>query len=65
MRDIVEVKATSPTKGPNLLYGLIFAIVLWASCTSIIQRIQCPKMTETELFFRIPKSFVLNFHICK
>lgn len=44
------------------IIGIILVLLLlWIGVTSIIAGFKNPKLTETELFLRIPKSFVLNF----
>lgn len=44
------------------IIGIILVLLLlWIGVTSIIARFKNPKLTETELFLRIPKSFILNF----
>jgi len=49
----------------NLGFGIIIIITLWMAITTYIQAFSCPKMTHTEIFINIPKSFVLNFDKCK
>lgn len=41
---------------------LILLIVLWISVTTSIQRFKNPQLTETELFLKIPDSFLLKFN---
>jgi len=38
--------------------------VMWISITTLTQRFKCSKMTETELFLHIPKSFIMDFKNC-
>lgn len=40
---------------------IIAMIILWTASTTIIQAFKNPSLTQTELFLKIPKSFVLNF----
>lgn len=44
------------------ILGII--ILLWISITNIIQSFKCDSMTSTQLFKRLPQSFVLNFKTC-
>lgn len=48
----------------NALYFLLFAVFLWVGISNVIQAFKCPKMTQTELFLRIPKSFVCDWDNC-
>lgn len=43
------------------LLMVLFVIVAWVAITSSIQRFKHPDYTETELFLKIPNSFILNF----
>lgn len=45
----------------QILYLLLFLIVINAAVTSFIYGIKHPKKTETERFLHIPKSFIWNF----
>lgn len=44
---------------------IVISSLMWMSITNIIQAIKCPKMTQTELFLHIPKSFVCEWKVCK
>lgn len=48
----------------NALYFMLVAVFLWVAISSTIQRFKCTKMSETELFLHIPKSFVCNWQHC-
>jgi hypothetical protein len=48
----------------NVLYALLLLAILWVVLSTTIQRFKCPKMTETELFLRIPKSIIGNWESC-
>ena len=39
-------------------------VFLNIAITSIIQRLKCPKKTETELLFLLPSNFIYNFNRC-
>jgi hypothetical protein len=45
----------------KILYIIFCIMVIWCVITSIIQRFENSKLTETELFMKIPKSFILDF----
>lgn len=45
-------------------YVLLVAVFLWVAISSTIQRFKCAKLTETEIFIRIPKSFVCDWANC-
>ncbi len=45
-------------------YVLLVAVFLWVSVSNIIQAFKCPKMTQTELFLHIHKSFVCDWQHC-
>lgn len=52
---------------PYKIQGLrtfIMIAALWIALTSIIQRAICPSFTETEIFIRIPNSFIGDFKRC-
>lgn len=51
-------------RAKNVLILLLAALVMWVAITTIIQRAACKSMSETELFLRIPKSFLCNFKVC-
>ena len=46
------------------LRTFIIIVALWIALTSIVQRVMCPSFTETEIFIRIPKSFIGDFKCC-
>lgn len=45
----------------NVIWFILVLLLLWMVVTSTIARFKNPKLTETELFLRIPKSFILDF----
>ena len=49
------------TKKYITIYVILVSLLLWTTITTVIVRFKNPKLTETELFLRIPKSFILNF----
>ena len=49
------------SKITTIVWFILVFLLLWTGVTSIIARFKNPKLTETELFLRIPKSFILNF----
>jgi len=54
--------------GKNIIKAIrIILIVLlsWVALSSFIQRYKCPAMTETQLFFNIPKSFICDWAACR
>jgi hypothetical protein len=51
-------------ENPKPKFLLIAALIMWISISTFIQRVKCPKMTETELFLRIPQSFLANWQLC-
>ena len=49
----------------HLLYNIILILsILWVSISTLIQALVCPKMTQTELFLHIPKSFICVWEYC-
>ncbi len=44
-----------------LLLYLILLLNIWIGGCCTIQAILCPDLTQTELFLRIPNSFILDF----
>jgi hypothetical protein len=46
------------------LYVGLTLIGVWIAITSTIQRFFCFKLSETELFLKIPKNFILRFDEC-
>lgn len=49
----------------TLIQGILIGCLIWVSITCLIQRFFCDKLTETELFKRIPQSSQLDFIHCK
>lgn len=47
-----------------VVYAMLVAVFLWVAISSTIQRFKCVKLTETEIFIRIPKSFVCDWANC-
>lgn len=45
----------------NIIWLILVLLLLWIGVTSAIARFKNPKLTETELLLRIPKSFILDF----
>jgi len=45
----------------NAVYFVLVAVFLWVAISNIIQAFKCPKMSQTELFLHIPKSFVCDW----
>lgn len=45
----------------NIIWFILVLLLLWTAVTYSIAGFKNPKLTQTELFLRIPKSFVLNF----
>ena len=45
----------------NVIWFILVLLLLWMIITSTIVRFKNPKLTETELLLRIPKSFILDF----
>ena len=43
----------------------ILIILLNSALTTIVQRYKCVELSETELFLRIPKSYVWDFIECE
>ena len=48
----------------NFAY-LLVPLFLWVSISSTIQRFKCAQLTGTEIFIRIPKSFMCDWVNCK
>ena len=46
----------------NIVWFILVLLLLWTTITTVIVRFKNPELTETELFLRIPKSFILNFN---
>ena len=49
----------------NFVYVMLIAVFMWVAISSTIQRFKCAELTETELFIRIPNSFVCDWVNCK
>ena len=47
-----------------VVYAMLVAVFMWVAISSTIQRFKCTKLTETEIFIRIPKSFVCDWVNC-
>ena len=47
-----------------VVYAMLVAVFMWVGISSTIQRFKCAKLTETEIFIRIPKSFVCDWANC-
>jgi len=47
------------------LYIAFICPILWLALMNGYQSFTCPKMTQTELFLRLGKSFILDFKECK
>lgn len=47
-----------------VVYAMLVAVFMWVAISSTIQRFKCAKLTETELFLHIPKSFVCDWKHC-
>ena len=43
---------------------MLILLVMWVFVTTMLQRLQCPKMTCTELLLNIPDSAIGQFAIC-
>lgn len=48
----------------DILYFTVVGSFVWTAFTSIIQSFMCARLTQTEVFMRIPKSFLLDFINC-
>lgn len=44
--------------------SIFYLIILWGVISSYIQRFKCENLTETQLFKRIPNSFVCDWVEC-
>ena len=49
----------------RILSRLLIFVMLWISVTTLIQAYKCTKLTQTELFYRIPDSIILDFEVCE
>ena len=47
------------------LKTLLIVFIIWIVTVSIIQRIKCDKLTETQLLKDIPMNSILRFEKCK
>ena len=47
------------------LYLFFVCVMLWTVLMNGYQSFKCPKMTQTELFLHLHKSFILDFKECK
>jgi hypothetical protein len=57
-------KLNFTTKTAIVVYAMLVAVFMWVAISSTIQRFKCAKLTETEIFIRIPKSFVCDWANC-
>lgn len=48
----------------HTLYIFFAAVFLWVAVSNMIQAFKCPKMSQTELFLHIPKSFLCDWECC-
>lgn len=48
----------------NIGKGILYFIIFWVALTTIIQRFKCPELSETELFIRIPNSYIWDWYDC-
>ena len=48
-------------KRTTIIGIILVLLLLWMGVTSTIAAFKNPKLTETELFLRIPKSFILDY----
>lgn len=46
-------------------YVIAFVIISYVAIPAFIQRMKCPKMTETELFFELPRNLIFKFKSCQ
>lgn len=49
----------------HYMYFLLAILFFWVAVSNIIQAFKCVKMSQTELFLHIPKSFIGNWDNCK
>ena len=49
----------------TLLYYIMVVIIMWIAISSLVQAAKCPSMSQTELFLRIPQSFVGDWQNCE
>lgn len=47
----------------KILYTVLFSVMLNITVTVTVDRIKNPNITETELFKRIPHTFLYNFKL--
>ena len=52
-------------KRRSIFFGVITILSAWLSLTTTIQAFKCPSMTQTELFLKIPKSFIFDWVECE
>lgn len=45
----------------EIVYMAFIVVLLWVAATTMVQRFKDPKLTETELFLKIPNSAILHF----
>ena len=49
----------------KFITNILFISALWCAITCGIQAFKCPSLTETQLFLKIPNSFILDFVECE
>lgn len=53
-----------PDPMKTIIFILLFCAVVWLAVSNGIQAIECPHMTQTELFLRLPQSFIGEWRYC-
>ena len=49
----------------KIAYYIVISSFAWVSISCVIQRLKCPKMTETEILMNLPNSFIGDWKGCK
>jgi uncharacterized membrane protein YphA (DoxX/SURF4 family) len=49
----------------NIGVWILRLAMCWLIIANFIQAFMCPEMTETQLFFHLPKSFICDFKACQ
>ena len=49
----------------KIAYNTIIVVFIWVAISCMIQRLKCPKMTETEILMNLPNSFIGDWKGCK
>ncbi len=54
----------------KLIIKIVFMCLIWvcvanAMIVTVIQATRCPEMDIADLFWKLPETFVYNFHNCK